>query len=332
MTKPVRVAVVGTGGIAGHHLSQLAELGTVRVEIVALCDVVETRAVEVAAEYGGRAFTDPHRMLDETNDLHALYVCVPPFAHGHGEVEIAAAQRGLHLFVEKPVVSELEVGQAILDAVRSAGVLSSIGYSLRYTPALQAARQLLAGQNISMICSDRWGGLPGDEDHWWRVYDKSGGQLHEQTTHQIDSMRWLAGEIAEVHARYGHQVSREIDNMTVPDAQVAILQFASGAVGYVSNSCILTQGGGMSNIQAVMHDARVEVGGREVTVWPEGALEAPPLPETENIDAAFIGAIADDQPHRILCDYEEGLKSAAVSIAANRSAETGRPGPCWTGA
>ena len=63
------------------------------------------------------------------------------------------------------------------------------------------------------------------------------------TTHQVDAMRWLAGDVVEVYARYARRVTDDVPKMTVPDVQVATLEFASGAVGYVSTSCVLTRGG-----------------------------------------------------------------------------------------
>src|SRR3954447_10408235 len=135
MAETVKVAFVGTGGIANHHLSGLAEIEG--VEIVALCDVAEERAAAAVAKYGGQVHTDYRRMLDEVA-MDALYVCVPPFAHQ--DAEILAAQKGVHLFVEKPVVMHLETGLKILQAIEKAGVMSSVGYGMRYTPAVQAVK------------------------------------------------------------------------------------------------------------------------------------------------------------------------------------------------
>lgn len=336
MSDPVRVAIIGTGGIAAHHLKELAALGPDQVQVVGLCDLSEAR-VHAAAESwpDARVYTDHHRLFDDAGQmLDAVYVCVPPFAHD--DAEQLAAERGLHLFVEKPVVLDFELGLKNLQAIEKAGVLSSVGYTLRYRHPWRTARDLLHQQRVSMICSDRWGGMPGEEGHWWRMQDKSGGQLHEQTTHQIDTMRWLAGDIEEVYACYGHRVSARTPGMTVPDAQIMTLQFASGAVGYVSNVCTLTQGGGRNSMQVIMGDVVADVG-RDFTVHPEGALPVPtPAPEYESIDAAFVRAVAGRDGARgdgasILCDYREGLRSAAVTLAANESHRTGRPVSVWQG-
>jgi len=330
LTNSVRIAFIGTGGIAGHHLKQLAGLGKEKARIVALCDIAQERAQAAAQEHGGQVFTDYQRMFDEVGDnLDAVYICVPPFAHD--SAERLAAERGLHLFVEKPVVLDLELGLANMAAIREAGILCSVGYTLRYTHPWRTASDLLHAQEISMICANRWGGMPSDEGHWWRVYDHSGGQLHEQTTHQVDAMRCIAGDITEVYACYGHRAAREVPNMTIPDSQVVTLQFASGAVGYISNACTLTQGGGSSSMQVLMGDVVADVG-RELTVRPQGKIEVPEeTPTYESIDAAFVRAVASGDGTAILCDYEEGLKTAAVSLAANESVRTGRPVAVWQG-
>lgn len=326
MEKKLKIAFVGTGGIAAHHLGRLGAIEG--VEIAALCDVVEQRVATAAAAHGGRAYTNCRRMLDEV-EMDALYVCVPPFAHG--EAEILAARRGVHLFVEKPVVMHLDTGLRILEAIEAAGVLSSVGYSLRHTPAVQGVRAFLQGREIAMVCANRWGGIPGDEHHWWRVYEKSGGQLMEMATHQLDAMRWFAGDVKEVYARYARRVIGDLPNATVPDVQAVVLEFASGAVGYLSTSCALNQGGYVMNLHLILKDLALEVG-REVRVIPEGAaaiaLPPGPLPD---IDQAFVAALRTGDRSHILCDYREGLKSAAACIAANESAATGRPVAPWNG-
>lgn len=331
VTAPVRIAFIGTGGIAGHHLTQLAALGDAAVRVVALCDIAEERVRAVAAGLAGaRVFTDHRQMFDAAgDDLDAVYICVPPFAHDGAEQ--AAAERGLHLFVEKPVVLDFALGLANMVAIERAGILSSVGYTLRYRHPWRTARDLLHTRDVSMICADRWGGMPAEEGHWWRMQDKSGGQLHEQTTHQVDAMRWLAGDVSEVYACYGQRVTGKTSGMTVPDSQVVTLQFASGAVGYVSNACSLTRGGGRNNMQVIMGDVIADVG-RDLQVHPEGAIALPTEPpEYESIDAAFVRAVATGDAAPILCDYREGLKSAAVSLAANESALSGRPVSVWQG-
>jgi len=90
----VKVGFIGTGGIAGAHLSNLKNFDD--VEFVAMCDVSEDRAKSRANEFGGKAFTDYKEMFDKI-DMDALYICTPPFAHG--EQERIACEKGIAMFI-----------------------------------------------------------------------------------------------------------------------------------------------------------------------------------------------------------------------------------------
>ena len=107
-----RVAVVGAGNIARLHFESLEELGEA-VEVVGIADLKEEARMDCPA------FEDSMQMLDEV-ELEALFLLVPPFARG--DLEIEAAKRGIHLFVEKPVALDLETAEAIEAAVESADI------------------------------------------------------------------------------------------------------------------------------------------------------------------------------------------------------------------
>ncbi|MBI3909839.1 MAG: Gfo/Idh/MocA family oxidoreductase [Armatimonadetes bacterium] len=322
MLEKVRLGFVGTGGIANHHLKQLKEIP--ETEIVALCDVVAERAQARAQEFGGRAFVDYRRMLDEV-EIDALYVCVPPPAHD--DIELRAAARGIHLFVEKPVTLSLAQALEIRAAVREAGILTCTGYVLRHLPSTQAALRYLKGKTVAMAVASRWGGLPAMP--WWRVMAQSGGQLVEMTTHQVDLMRYLVGEIVEVHARYAHRTLAHTPTVTVPDVQIATFQFANGAIGSVTTSCALTQGGGKCDLDFILQNALLHYTTRELRVTPEGAPQPESVGDTLSINQAFIRAVATGDRSPILCDYDEGVRTLDVTLTANRSAETGRPGKTY---
>jgi predicted dehydrogenase len=308
---------VGTGGIAHHHLSQLKAIP--EAEVVALTDVAEERARASAEEFGGTVYPDHQTLLGEA-ELDALYVCIPPFAHT--DAEILAAKRGVHLFVEKPVALDFEKAREIAAAVRESGVISSVGYVLRYFKGTTQARRMLRGREIAMVAGNRWGGIPGAP--WWGVMEQSGGQLVEMTTHQVDQMRYLAGEIVEVSSRSDFRVLKDLPNFTIPDAQIVLLQFASGAIGYCSTTCALTAGGGRGDLEFVTRDAVIRWEGETASVSPAGAVEVPEVTEDHpSIDEAFIRAVATGDRSLVKCDYEDGLKTLDVTLCANRSAAEG---------
>lgn len=316
----VRIGFVGAGGNARGHMTRLQEVEGVR--IVAICDVNEEAAQAAAQEYGALSFTDHHRMLDEV-EMDALYVSVPPFAHT--DAEILAAQAGLDLFVEKPVVLDMDKGLEILEAIRRAGVLSCVGYQLRLLDTSRRIRAYLADRQVAMISSHRWGGLPGTP--WWRVMEQSGGQLHEQTTHQLDLMRFVTGaEVVEVYARYDLLTMHDIEGITIPDSQAALLTFDNGAIATITTSPMMTRGGGKSDLNLLLRDQIIgwSPSAISVTGLPAPELEGEPR-ETPTIDAVFVEAIRTGDQELIPCSYEDGLRTCDVTLAANESAATGRP-------
>ena len=322
MSQPVKVGFVGTGGIANSHLRNLVEMENVR--IAALCDIDESRVNAAVERYGGQAYTDYREMFDEA-DLDAIYFCLPPFAHS--DAEIIAVERGFHLLVQKPVVLELETGVRIAEAIEKSGVISCVGYQGRYNNVAAAARDFLKDKTVGMVACHRWGGIAGGPSHWWRVMEKSGGMLHEQATHQLDMIRYIAGEIVEVYKIDAMKINIDQENNTIPDAEVVTLQFESGAVGYISTSSALINGGGGSRTDFIVEGHyTVQLGWGDVRIVPEDAATiAVPDRESLSIDEAFIQAIQTGDQSLIRSSYADGLRSAAVSIAANQSSREGRP-------
>src|SRR5207249_348150 len=95
-----------------------------------------------------------------------------------------------------------EIPEALVAAVceRKAGVMSQVGYSLRYLGSAIRLKEFLKDKPVGSAHCFRWGGLPGVP--WWRKYDQGGGQLVEMTTHQVDLLRWVMGEVEAVSASY----------------------------------------------------------------------------------------------------------------------------------
>ena len=316
----VRIGFVGAGGNARGHMRRLSEIDG--VQIVAIADIDEQRSQEAAAEYGAKSYTDYHKMLDEV-ELDALYVSVPPFAHE--DAELLAARGGLHLFVEKPVVLDLDLGQEIAKAIDESGVVSCVGYQLRLLDSTQRARKYLSDKTVAMVASRRWGPLP--KNLWWRKMEQSGGQLVEQTTHQVDLMRYIMqDEIVEVFAWYALRTMGDVEQFDIPDTECALFKFASGALGTISTSPMLNKGSGRGELEFLLRD--------HVLSWtPNGNNLEPPDDEdvaaepqpTPNIDQAFVAAVLAKDPALSPCTYRDGLQTCAVTLACNESAEKGEP-------
>lgn len=337
----VRIGFAGTGGIAGSHLINLVRIP--EAEVVALYDIDRERCELAMRRINGqqeqlvrpgapeprklqaKIYTDYKAMLGEAG-LNALYICVPPFAHG--ELELAAIDAGVALFVEKPVALSLDLARQVAEAIRKRGLVSSSGYQTRYSEATDRARDLLAGKTIGMVLGFYLGGVPGTP--WWRVQAQSGGQLVEQATHTVDLMRYLAGEVVRVYGAGALRVLKELPNYDIFDVATTTLHFASGAIGNVANTSILgagTAASAPSGVHVLAQDFRLEVWGTTLKVVTPGKTEelryssSPMLAE----DQAFVEAVARRDPTRVRSPYPDAAQTLAVTLAAEESARTGRP-------
>jgi len=319
----LKAGYIGTGGISKKHLNAMAAMPD-KVEIAALCDVREEAVKERAEQYGGKPYTDYRKMLDN-EDLDIAFICVPP--HVHGDIEVQCAEKGLHMLVEKPVNLYMEDAIRANEAIKKAGIITSVGYLAGYTNVDKALRKFLADKTIGMIVSERWGGVPGDENHWWRVMAKSGGMLHEQATHQLNTMRYYAGDVVEVYKKEALRVNVDLPNHTVPDCEIVTLVFKSGAIGYITTTCTLIKGGGSGRMDIIIEGhIRLQPGGGGVKISPEGAasIEISDDPALD-LDQSFIEAILTGDTSLITDNYENGLKTAAIALAANESAKLNKP-------
>jgi myo-inositol 2-dehydrogenase/D-chiro-inositol 1-dehydrogenase len=193
MLSTVRIGMVGAGAVAARHLRTLLAMEGVRVAGVA--DPALERARELAEAAGGAAYPN-HMELLAAEPLDAVYICVPPFAHG--APELAAIDAGLPFFVEKPVAIDLETAAGIAARLAARPLLTCTGYHWRWLDIFDRAAALLAGRPARLVQIAWLDKVPPPP--WWQRRDGSGGQIIEQTTHVLDTARGLVGEVTEVHA------------------------------------------------------------------------------------------------------------------------------------
>ena len=242
-------------------------------------------------------------------------------------------ERGLPFLVEKPVARHLETALEIEEAVGEAGLITCVGYQLRYSGAVDIARETLSTQTISLVVGKYWSGSGrGDANRWVRQFDRSGGQLVEQATHTIDLMRYLAGEVVEVS---GSQASRQLHDIDCPDVHCVTFEFESGALGSLTTvwsydpldwshtnvvevlygQCLLQLSRDTVVIkerQEVVEDGET----REKMEQREQTVSGP------NIDEIFVEAVRRKDGAAIRSDYSDGVKTLAVCLAALESGQT----------
>ena len=317
-----RIGFVGTGGVATRHAQVLS--GFDDVSLVAATDVDAERATAFAARFG----MAPVHGIDDLLGcgLDAVYVCVPPFAHGDAERQVAEA--GVALFVEKPLAADLETAEAIGVQLDRAGVVTRVGHHWRCAEPVARARDLLAGRRIHLVSGAWWDKVPPVS--WWPHRSRSGGPVVEQAIHLLDLARVLVGEVDEVHAHATGPHPEATTPGDVDAATVALLRFASGAVGTLTAASVLgwKQRAGLE----IVADGLVVGVGEDWLEVHEGADE-PHRSAYDRwtacvaADRAFVEALCGRpvDPDRSPPDHAEALRSHRLATAVARSAASGVP-------
>ena len=312
-----RIGFIGAGGIAQRHFGVLEQFDD--VSIVAVSDLDGSRAAEAAGRFGARSFVDAAAMLDVV-ELDALYICVPPFAHG--EPERLAIERRLPFFVEKPVALDLGTAEDVAGAVERLGLITAVGYHWRYLDTVDEVRALLTATPAQLLSGYWLDSTP--PPRWWWKRDGSGGQMLEQTTHLIDLARYLVGDVVRVYGQAGHVARAGFPGLDIPTTSTAMLTFASGAIANFASTCLLNWnhrvglhlfGEGLA-IELTDRDVMIDIGhGRPVRgngsdpVWHE--------------DRDFLDAVQGKE-NRIRCPYSSALDTLQLALAIEQSTAEGR--------
>ena len=327
----LRVGLVGCGNISDTHARAVREAG---LEAAAFFGRDPAKAEAMAARYGGRAFASFEAFLDAPIDV----VMIGSPSGVHAEQGIAAARRGRHVLVEKPIDVSTARGHELVEAAAAAGVKLGVLFQDRRKPALVRLASFLRegglGRVLLVSARVKWHRPPEyyAASRWRGTLAQDGGAaLVNQGVHTVDLLLWLLGPVARVQAL----AARQVHAIEGEDTALALLQFASGAVGTIEATTAAWPG----------YPRRVEISGTEGTLVVEGDdvvaadLRTPPpdgLVGGAGASASTATAVVSDATHhrRMVedfaqaiaegrepaCSGREGLRSLAVVEAVYAAA------------
>jgi UDP-N-acetyl-2-amino-2-deoxyglucuronate dehydrogenase len=327
--------IIGTGTIAAVHADAIAMLPDARLS--AVTDVAAGTAEAFAADRGCAAEPSLDALLAR-RDVEVACVCVPSGLHA--EVGVRAAKAGKHLVVEKPIDVTLDAADRLIAAAREAGVALTVISQHRFDPGVIELKRLIGDGALGTLllgeATTKWYRTQAyyDSAPWRGTWAMDGGALLNQGVHYVDLLRWCMGPPAEVTAvctTQAHQIE-------VEDTSLAIVTFASGAVGTILATTAAFPG----------FPQRLEITGTEGTVTVEDgqivrtalrSADADRSPSPASAAAADPAAV-DAASHAaqladLLASVDEGRQPAvsgtsgreALEIvrAVYESARTGRP-------
>jgi UDP-N-acetyl-2-amino-2-deoxyglucuronate dehydrogenase len=331
--------IIGAGTIGAVHADAIAMLPDAR--LTAVTDVAAGSAQTFAAARGCAAEPTLDALLARP-DVDVVCVCVPSGLHA--EVGIRAAKAGKHLVVEKPLDVTLEAADRLLAAVREARVGLTVVSQHRFDPGVAELKRLIddgaLGRPLLGEAVTKWYRTQAyyDSAGWRGTWELDGGALLNQGIHYADLLLWCLGPASEVTA----VTATQAHDIEVEDTALAIVRFASGALGTLSASTAVYPG----------FPQRLEITGTEGTATVEDgrlvrvALRSgdaedagpPPVAPAQGA-AANPGALDVDVHAAQLADLlaavdegrppavtgEAGRATLALILAVYESARTGHP-------
>jgi predicted dehydrogenase len=226
----IRTAIVGCGRMGRRRAAALAD-----ARLVAVADVDEARARDLAARFPGCASHADWRAVVGRDDVEAVIVATTH--DGLAPVTLAAVERGRHVLVEKPAARRAAELAPVAAAAAAAGVTVKVGYNHRFHPAALKARALIDEGAVGPLLYLRGryghGGRPGYEREWRADPARAGGgELLDQGVHLIDLARWFAGDFVEAAGR----LATYYWDMPVEDNAFVQLRTAAGQVAWLHAS------------------------------------------------------------------------------------------------
>ncbi len=237
MMNTVRVGMLGVGGMGKNHANCLKKMDGVKIS--AICGL-SRKSTEIFCEdlklSNCNTYNDFDEML-ENETLDALYVCIPPFAHD-GQV-IKAAEKGIHLFLEKPIALNVDVATEMVDAIEKAEVVSQVGYQMRFRKSIQRLAAMVADGTAgrpTLFQGRFWCRMDGAGPAWWPNKDKSGGQILEQIIHIYDLALYLFGEPESAAGWVRNLIHNNDPAYTIEDTSIGMVSFKNGACASITGS------------------------------------------------------------------------------------------------
>lgn len=326
----VRIGIAGCGHAARVHLRRLLALG--EVQVVGCADTDPAAARALSASVGDSAqgqasassipvFAD-HRELIRHTAPDALAIFTPHIAHYRPAMD--ALQAGCHVFVEKPLSTNVQEAVDIVGLARGRDRKVGVGHQYRLRPSLALARRRLAEGAIGPLrlvvaaLTQPWLTAHGGAENAWRFDPKlaGGGILSDSGDQLIDTLLWTTGQQAVEATALQSRQENGLDLVTA-----AAVRLASGALATVAVSGVSP--GSLFELTFLGERGRLRATEDELVEELDGAPARPvALPQvSESVDGNFVAAVVSNAP--LCCPAAEAVDTVRLLDAITRSAASG---------
>lgn len=320
----MKLGFIGTGRITDSHLATIRRVWTeTAIDVLGFYSPREVSRAAMCARWGGKSFESAEQLLDARPD--AVFITSPtPF---HAEQAIMAADRGIPIYLEKPVARTPDEYAAVQEAVERADVINCVGVQWRYRPQTEILRTILRDNPATLVVGQWYWFTPPVA--WLRDRAQGGGQVFDQLVHLIDLAHYVLGDVTSVFAHFGSSPNNRYSDFANWDVYSLSLTYASGCIGsYTSTYRLNVPLDDRVTLDFVSGDhlARYKPDGlhlwneAEVRILPETGLRGLDMVGRDHITRAFLGAVRTGNPDGIVSTIDDVDNTMRVLFGATESA------------
>lgn len=228
MSNALNIGIVGAGGFAAFAAKAFLQINGVR--IIAVMDVNESAAKQLAHELEAKAYTDYSALLENTS-IDLVYIATPPYLHYAQSKQ--ALEAGKHVICEKPAALKTSEAEALAAYAQAHRLLYVVNLMQRYNPLYTVVQRMIQEHWLGDFVHGFFENYASDEkllpEHWFWEVQKSGGIFIEHGVHFFDMFEGWLGEGRLVHSM---QIQREnVENQVIDRVQATVL-YPAGPVNF----------------------------------------------------------------------------------------------------
>lgn len=328
--RPVRLAIIGTGGMGGVHATGIAN--DPDVELRWMVDLDLPRAEALATTTGATATASMDDALADP-EVDAVLIALPTSLHRMATE--AAAKAGKHVFCEKPIARTSKDGQAMVAACEAASVTLMIGHVVRFFPEYVRIKEILDSGELGQVATvraSRTNPPMQERSLWFADVEKNGGVVLDLMVHELDILGWLFGNVERLFAQ----------GLTYTEAQprrdyaMASIRYRSGVIAHVESSWahsthrtsieVAAQHGLINyssdraaSLTIERNVALTDNLDRPARLYTRHGIASPHLREVRH----FVHCLRSGEP--VLIDGHDGVRAITLANAVLDSMRTGKP-------
>lgn len=291
----IKFAIIGCGRIAQRHAEHIHKYAT----LIAVCDIVESKAKELATKYNATPYTNVENMLSNEKGIDVVAICSPNGLHATHS--IAALNAGFHVLCEKPMAINVhDCGEMIKAAEKANKRLFAIKQN-RFNPPVAAVKQAIdkgiLGKIYSIQLSCFWNRNADYYANSWKgTKDLDGGTLYTQFSHFIDLLYWIVGDVKRAYTLTGNFAHKNI--IEFEDTGVVAIEFYNGAIGTINYTVNSYNKNMEGSLTIFAEKGTVKIGGQylnELEYQNIEGFEIKDLPKgnTANNYGTYVGSMSN---------------------------------------